>query len=40
MPNSVTKVRRFPQAVSAAEAVRILSAILALPGPQILPMPS
>jgi predicted nucleic acid-binding protein len=36
----ITSVRRFPQAVSPAEAVRILSAILALPGVQILPMPS
>jgi predicted nucleic acid-binding protein len=36
----ITNVRRFPQAVSAAEAVRILSTILALPGLQILPMPS
>jgi predicted nucleic acid-binding protein len=34
------KVRRFPKAVSAAEAVRILSTILALPGLQILPMPA
>ena len=40
MPDSVTNVRRFPKAVSAAEAVRILSTILALPGLQILPMPS
>ena len=36
----VTNVRRFPKAVSAAEAVRILSTMLALPGLQILPMPS
>jgi hypothetical protein len=36
----MTHVRRFPKAVSAAEAVRILSTILALPGLQILPMPS
>ena len=36
----ITNVRRFPKAVSAPEAVRILSAILALPGLQILPSPS
>ena len=36
----ITNVRRFPKAASAAEAVRILSTILALPGLQILPMPS
>jgi len=36
----ITNVRRFPKAVSAAEAVRILSTILALPGLHILPMPS
>ena len=28
----ITNVRRFPKAVSAAEAVRVLSTILALPG--------
>ena len=36
----ITNVRHFPKAVSAAEAVRILSTILALPGLKILPMPS
>ena len=40
MPDSVTNVRRFLEAVSTSEAVRILSTILALPGLQILPMPS
>ena len=36
----ITNVHRFPKVVSPAEAVRILSTILALPGLQILPMPS
>ena len=36
----ITNVRRYPKAVSAPEAVRILSTILTLPGLQILPMPS
>ena len=40
MLDSFTNVRRLPKAVSAAEAVRILSTILALAGLQILPMPS
>ena len=35
----ITNIRRFPKAVSAAEAVRILSALLALPGLQVLPAP-
>jgi len=36
----ITNVRRFPKAVSAGEAVSILSSLLALPGLQILPTPA
>jgi hypothetical protein len=35
----ITNVRRFPKAASPAEAVRILSALLALPGLHVLPAP-
>jgi hypothetical protein len=33
MPDSIAKLRRFPKEASAAEAVRILSTLLALQGP-------
>jgi toxin-antitoxin system PIN domain toxin len=36
----ITNVRRFPQAVSPFDAVRILSALLALPGLVVLPAPA
>lgn len=36
----ITNARRFPKASSPAEAVKILTALLALPGLQVLPMPA
>jgi uncharacterized protein len=36
----ITNARRFPKASSPAEAVNILTALLALPGLRVLPMPA
>jgi len=36
----ITNARRFPRACSPAEACRIVSSLLALPGLQVLPIPA